>query len=114
MSEYRKKAEECLSIAEKMRSPMERIEMLGIARHYMRLADRADKSRENAEAAEMVDSGTNLLWCCRYSTKASIKQPLQGAVEFAHLSALLVEVRHPTLRWFGRRESGDFQTDHWV
>lgn len=31
MSEYREKAEECLRTAEKMRSPAERIKMLGIA-----------------------------------------------------------------------------------
>jgi hypothetical protein len=29
----------------------------------------------------MVDSGTNLFWCCCYSTKANIKQPLQGPFE---------------------------------
>jgi hypothetical protein len=31
MTEYRKKAEECLRAAERMRDPAERIEMLGIA-----------------------------------------------------------------------------------
>jgi hypothetical protein len=45
MSEYRKKAEECLRAAKRMRDPAERIEMLGIARGYMTLADHADRSR---------------------------------------------------------------------
>jgi hypothetical protein len=38
MDNYREKAEECLHIAEKMRSPVGRIEMLSIARRYMALA----------------------------------------------------------------------------
>jgi hypothetical protein len=45
MSEYRKKAEECLRAAKRMRDPAERIEMLGIARGYMKLADHAVRSR---------------------------------------------------------------------
>jgi hypothetical protein len=45
MTEYRKKAEECLRAAERMRDPAERIEMLGIASGYMSLADHADRSR---------------------------------------------------------------------
>jgi hypothetical protein len=45
MSEYRKKAEECLRAAKRMRDPAERIEMLGIARGYMKLADHAVGSR---------------------------------------------------------------------
>ena len=52
MSEYRKKAEECLRAAEKMRDTAERIAMLGIARNYMRLADfacRADRIDKNLE-----------------------------------------------------------------
>jgi hypothetical protein len=48
MSEYRKKAEECLRAAERMRDPAERLEMLGIARGYMSLADHADRCRVNS------------------------------------------------------------------
>ena len=48
MSEYRKKAEECVRAAEKMRDPAERIEMLGIARGYMSLADHADRRHANS------------------------------------------------------------------
>jgi hypothetical protein len=43
MNDYREKAEECLRAAEKMRNPAERIEMLGIARNYMALADHAGR-----------------------------------------------------------------------
>jgi hypothetical protein len=52
MSEYRKKAEECLRAAEKMRDTAQRIAMLSIARNYMssadfaRQADRIDKNLE--------------------------------------------------------------------
>jgi len=52
MSEYRKKAEECLRAAEKMRDTSERVGMLGIAQKYMRLADfacRADRIDKNLE-----------------------------------------------------------------
>jgi hypothetical protein len=45
MSDYRKKADECLRAAENMRDPADRIEMLGIARGYMSLADHADRSQ---------------------------------------------------------------------
>jgi hypothetical protein len=45
MSEYRKKAEECLLAAEKMRDPDGRIEMLSIARNYMILADHFERSQ---------------------------------------------------------------------
>ena len=45
MSEYRKKAEECLRAAERMRNPADRLEMLGIARGYVSLADHADRCR---------------------------------------------------------------------
>ena len=53
MIDYTKKAEECFRAAEKMRSPAQRVEMLGIARNYMvlaahagRNADRPDKNLE--------------------------------------------------------------------
>jgi len=52
MSEYRKKAEECLRAAEKMRDAAERIAMLGIARNYVSLADfacNADRIGKNLE-----------------------------------------------------------------
>ena len=45
MSEYREKAEECSRAAKRMRDPAERMEMLGIARGYMILADHADRTR---------------------------------------------------------------------
>jgi hypothetical protein len=48
MSDYREKAEECLHAAEEMRSPAERIEMLGIARNYMALADHAGRRQVNS------------------------------------------------------------------
>lgn len=48
MSEYRKKAEECLRVADRMRDPTDRIEMLGIARGYMSLADHADRCQVNS------------------------------------------------------------------
>jgi hypothetical protein len=48
MSDYRKKAEECVRAAEKMRDPAERIEMLGIARGYISLADHADRCQVNS------------------------------------------------------------------
>jgi hypothetical protein len=48
MSEYRKKAEECVRAAEKMRDPAERIEMLGIARGYMSLDHHADRCQVNS------------------------------------------------------------------
>jgi hypothetical protein len=52
MSEYQKKAQECLRAAEKMRDTAHRIAMLGIACNYMRLADfacRADRIDKNLE-----------------------------------------------------------------
>jgi hypothetical protein len=55
MSEYRKKAEECLRAVERMRDPAERIEMLGIARGYMSLADHADRSRINSLQKSVSD-----------------------------------------------------------
>jgi hypothetical protein len=48
MSKYREKAEECLRAAEKMRNSAERIEMLGIARNYMALADHAGRRQINS------------------------------------------------------------------
>jgi hypothetical protein len=48
MTEYRKKAEECLRVAERMRDPAERIEMLGIARGYMSLDSHADRCQINS------------------------------------------------------------------
>jgi hypothetical protein len=39
MNEFRKKAEECLRVAEKMRDRTERIAMIRIACDYMNLAD---------------------------------------------------------------------------
>jgi hypothetical protein len=53
MSDYREKAEECLRAAEKMRSPVERIEMLGIARNYMALADHAGRSQVKSPQTKM-------------------------------------------------------------
>jgi hypothetical protein len=41
MSEFRKKAEECLRAAEKMRNRAERIAMIRTACEYMDLADEA-------------------------------------------------------------------------
>jgi hypothetical protein len=49
MSDYRMKAEECLRVAEKMRDPAERIEMLGIARGYMSLDGHADRCQVNSQ-----------------------------------------------------------------
>jgi hypothetical protein len=45
MDEYLKKAVECFRAAEKMRNPAECIEMLGIARNYMILADYTERSQ---------------------------------------------------------------------
>ena len=53
MSEYRKKAEECLRAAERMRDPADRIEMLFIARGYMSLADHADRC-QSTRSSKMV------------------------------------------------------------
>jgi len=53
MSDYREKAEECMRAAEKMRNPAERIEMLGIARSYLTLADHAGKSQVNSPQTKM-------------------------------------------------------------
>lgn len=53
MSDYREKAEECRRAAEKMRSPAERIEMLGIARNYLALADHAGRSQINSPQTKM-------------------------------------------------------------
>jgi len=58
MSEYRKKAEECLRAAEKMRDAAQRVAMLGIARNYMRLADfacHADRIDKNLEIPVIGD-----------------------------------------------------------
>jgi hypothetical protein len=54
MSDYREKAEECLRAAEKMRNLVERIEMLGIARNYMALADHAGRSQVNSSQTKML------------------------------------------------------------
>jgi hypothetical protein len=48
-----KKGEECLRDAEKMRNPAERIEMLGIARNCMALADHAGRSQVNSPETKM-------------------------------------------------------------
>ena len=53
MSDYREKAQECLRAAEKMRNPAERIEMLGIARNYMALADHAGRSQVSPPQTKM-------------------------------------------------------------
>ena len=50
MSEYRKKAEECLRAAQKMRDPAERKAMLQTACNYMSLADDAG----HAEAPHLM------------------------------------------------------------
>jgi hypothetical protein len=49
MTGYRKKAEECLRVAERMRDPAERIEMLRIARGYMSLDGHADRCQVNSQ-----------------------------------------------------------------
>jgi hypothetical protein len=54
MSDYREKAEECLRAAEKMRNPAERIEMLGIARNYMALADHSGRSQVSSPQTKML------------------------------------------------------------
>jgi hypothetical protein len=48
MRDYLKKAEECVCAAHKMRDPAERIEMLGIARGYMSLADHAERDKNRS------------------------------------------------------------------
>ncbi len=48
MRDYQKKAEECVRAAQKMRDPAERIEMLGIARGYMSLADHAGRDENRS------------------------------------------------------------------
>ena len=48
MSDYREKAEECVRAAQKMRNAAERIEMLGIARNYIALADHAGRRQVNS------------------------------------------------------------------
>lgn len=56
MDNYREKAEECLRVAGKMRSPVGRIEMLGIARRYMALAtcrSRREEAKGPAIAAQV-------------------------------------------------------------
>jgi hypothetical protein len=53
MSEYRKKAEECVRAAEKMRAPAERIEMLRIARGYMSLDHHADRCDHHADRCQV-------------------------------------------------------------
>jgi hypothetical protein len=47
---YRDKAGECLIIAERASDPIERIELLQIARGYLRLADHVTASSAHARA----------------------------------------------------------------
>lgn len=53
---YRDKAAECLSVAERSSDPIERIELLQIARGYLRLADHVTalsaRAQANMEVAE--------------------------------------------------------------
>jgi hypothetical protein len=55
MDDYRKKAEECLRAAEKMRNPAERIEMLSVARAYTSLADYASHTHRADESQGATD-----------------------------------------------------------
>jgi hypothetical protein len=62
---YRNKAVECLTIAERTSDPIERIELLQIARGYLRLADhvtsyaRALTNMELEEGNRNVDKDLN-------------------------------------------------------
>jgi hypothetical protein len=63
---YRNKAAECLTIAERTSDPIERIELLQIARGYLRLADHVTaanaRGRTNMELEEgnrNVDKDSN-------------------------------------------------------
>jgi hypothetical protein len=56
MSEYRKKAEECLRAAETMRDTAQRVAMLSIARNYMSLADFACHADRVAKDLEIQNS----------------------------------------------------------
>jgi hypothetical protein len=57
MSDYREKAEECVRTAQKMRNAAERIEMLGIARNYIALADHAGRRLAANKEALTVATG---------------------------------------------------------
>ena len=70
MSEYRKKAEECLRAAERMRDPADRIEMLFIARGYISLADHADRTRIESPQQR---TATHFGICCG----RTLSRPLQ-------------------------------------
>lgn len=60
MSDYRKKAEECLRAAEKMCSKTSRMAMLGIARNYMSLAEyAAHADRTDESLATQGDGWSN-------------------------------------------------------
>jgi hypothetical protein len=54
---YRNKAAECLTIAERTSDPIERIELLQIARGYLRLADHVTASYARARTNIEVDDG---------------------------------------------------------
>jgi hypothetical protein len=54
---YRNKAAECLTIAERTSDPIERIELLQIARGYLRLADHVTASYARAQTNIEVDDG---------------------------------------------------------
>jgi hypothetical protein len=52
---YRDKAAECLAVAERSSDPIERIELLQIARGYLRLADRVIASSARAPTNKEVE-----------------------------------------------------------
>jgi hypothetical protein len=83
-------------IVAKDRARRHRVEAEGLGLSFRALAGLAqneEPGRSGGEAggltpfesAKPMDGSANLLCCCRYSTKTRIKQPLQCAVEFAHL-----------------------------
>jgi hypothetical protein len=93
-------------IVAKDRARRHRVEAEGLGLSFRALAGLAqneEPGRSGGEAggltpfesAKPMDGSANLLCCCRYSTKTRIKQPLQCAVEFAHLiiSTFWVEVQ---------------------
>jgi hypothetical protein len=54
---YRNKAAECLTIAERTSDPIERIELLQIARGYLRLADHVTASCARARTNIAAEAG---------------------------------------------------------
>jgi hypothetical protein len=54
---YRNKAVECLTIAERTSDPIERIELLQIARGYLRLADHVTASHARALTNMELEEG---------------------------------------------------------